>query len=47
MKKAVLKHLEVFTGKLQTCNFIKYLQTQVFSSECCEISRTYILKNSC
>ena len=41
MKKAVLKNLTIFTGKLQTCNFIKKrLQHRYFpalSSEYCEI----------
>ena len=38
MKKAVLKHFAILTGKLQTCNFIKKeTATQVFSSEYSEI----------
>ena len=40
-KKSVLKNFALFTGKLQTCNFIKK-KTQVFSSEYCEIfNNTY------
>ena len=37
MKKALLKNLAIFIGKLQACNFIKNTPTQVFSSEYCEI----------
>ena len=36
MKKAVLKHFAIFTGKLQACNFIKK-RFQHISSEYCEI----------
>ena len=48
MKKAVLKHFAIFTGKLQTCNFIKKrLQHRCFLVNVAKFLRTPILKNFC
>ena len=46
-KKAVLRHFAIFTGKLQTCNFIKKrLQHRSFPLSIAKFLRTRILKNS-
>ena len=46
-KKAVLKHFAIFTGKLQTCNFIKKrLQHRSFPLSIAKFLRTCILKSS-
>ena len=48
MKKAVLKHFAIFTGKLQTCNFSKKrLQHRPFPVNVAKFLRTPILKNFC